>query len=106
MDEVNRQTPETLYNALQKTVIGQDQYLKDLCTAAWMHNLRYQHFLYTGETIDRPKQNILCLGPSGSGKTLAVQTIGQLLDLPVIIADASALTGAGWNLSCHSLIPS
>ena len=39
MDEVNRQTPETLYNALQKTVIGQDQYLKDLCTAAWMHNL-------------------------------------------------------------------
>ncbi len=97
MDEVNRQTPETLYNALQKTVIGQDQYLKDLCTAAWMHNLRYQHFLYTGETIDRPKQNILCLGPSGSGKTLAVQTIGQLLDLPVIIADASALTGAGWK---------
>ena len=81
MDEVNRQTPETLYNALQKTVIGQDQYLKDLGTAAWMHNLRYQHFLYTGETIDRPKQNILCLGPSGSGKTLAVQTIGQLLDL-------------------------
>ena len=54
MDEVNRQTPETLYNALQKTVIGQDQYLKDLCTAAWMHNLRYQHFLHRRN--NRPSQ--------------------------------------------------
>lgn len=97
MDEINKQTPETLYSELKKTVIGQDQYLKDICTAAWMHNLRYQHFIYTGETIDRPKQNILCLGPSGTGKTLAVQTIGKLLDLPVLIEDASALTGAGWK---------
>lgn len=97
MDEINKQTPETLYKELKKTVIGQDQYLKDLCTAAWMHNLRYQHFLHTGETIDKPKQNILCLGPSGTGKTLAVQTIGKLLDLPVLIEDASALTGAGWK---------
>lgn len=97
MDEINKQTPETLYSELKKTVIGQDQYLKDICTAAWMHNLRYQHFIYTGETIDRPKQNILCLGPSGTGKTLAVQTIGKLLDLPVLIEDASALTGAGYS---------
>lgn len=97
MDEINKQTPETLYKELKKTVIGQDEYLKDLCTAAWMHNLRYQHFMTTGETIGQPKQNILCLGPSGSGKTLAVQTIGKLLDLPVLIEDASALTGAGWK---------
>lgn len=97
MYEINTQTPETLYKELKKTVIGQDEYLKDICTAAWMHNLRYQHFMITGETIDQPKQNILCLGPSGTGKTLAVQTIGKLLDLPVLIEDASALTGAGWK---------
>lgn len=97
MTEENKITPESLFEKLRKTVIGQEQYLKDLCTAAWLHNLRYQHFNRTGEEINRPKQNILCLGPSGTGKTLAVQTIGKLLKLPVLIEDASSLRGAGWK---------
>lgn len=90
-------TPETLFKELKKTVIGQDRYVKDLCTAAWLHSLRYSHFMRTGEVIGKPKQNLLCLGPSGSGKTLAVQAIGKILDLPVLIQDASALRGAGWK---------
>lgn len=90
-------TPEQIYRKLKKSVIGQDKYLKDLSTAAWIHSIRYQHFLNTDEPLDRPKQNILCLGPSGSGKTLAIQELGKILELPVLIEDASSLRGAGWR---------
>ena len=79
MDNV---TPETLYKELSKTVIGQEGYLKSLCNAAWLHNLRYGHYKHTGEALDKPKQNILCIGPSGTGKTLAVEQLGRLLNLP------------------------
>ena len=90
-------TPETLYQELSKTVIGQEGYLKSLCNAAWLHNLRYQHYKQTGEVLDKPKQNLLCTGPSGTGKTLAVEQLGRLLDLPVIIENASMLRGEGWK---------
>lgn len=90
-------TPETLYQELSKTVIGQEGYLKSLCNAAWLHNLRYQHFKQTGETLTKPKQNILCIGPSGTGKTLAVEQLGRLLNLPVVIENASMLRGEGWK---------
>lgn len=90
-------TPETLYQELSKTVIGQEGYLKSLCNAAWLHNLRYQHYKQTGEVLDKPKQNLLCIGPSGTGKTLAVEQLGRLLDLPVIIENASMLRGEGWK---------
>lgn len=90
-------TPETLYQELSKTVIGQEGYLKSLCNAAWLHNLRYQHYKQTGEVLDKPKQNLLCIGPSGTGKTLAVEQLGKLLDLPVIIENASMLRGEGWK---------
>lgn len=90
-------TPEQIYNKLKKSIIGQDRYLKDLSTAAWMHGIRYQHYLNTDEELARPKQNILCLGPSGSGKTLAIQELGKILELPVLIDDASSLRGAGWK---------
>lgn len=90
-------TPKQLANRLRKTIIGQDRWLDTLCTSAWMHNLRYRHFLNTGESISQPKTNILCLGQSGTGKTLAIQTLAKLLDLPIVIEDASALRGAGWR---------
>jgi len=90
-------TPETLYQELSKTVIGQEGYLKSLCNAAWLHNLRYQHFKQTGETLTKPKQNILCIGPSGTGKTLAVEQLGRILNLPVIIENTSMLRGEGWK---------
>lgn len=90
-------TPETLYQELSKTIIGQEGYLKSLCNAAWLHNLRYQHYKQTGEVLDKPKQNLLCIGPSGTGKTLAVEQLGRLLDLPVIIENASMLRGEGWK---------
>lgn len=90
-------TPETLYQELNKTVIGQDEYIKALSNAAWLHYLRYQHYKHTGEAITKPKQNILCIGPSGTGKTLAVEQLGKILNLPVIIENASMLRGEGWK---------
>ena len=90
-------TARDLVKELQKTVIGQNAWIETLCTATWMHNLKYKHFLGTGETITQPKLNILCIGKSGTGKTLAIQTLGKFLDLPVVIEDASALRGAGWR---------
>ena len=90
-------TPQTIYDQMKKTIIGQDEYLKALSNAAWLHHLRYQHFIDTAHFLDNPKQNLLVIGESGSGKTLAVQTLGKLLNLPVIIEDASSLTGEGWR---------
>jgi len=90
-------TPQALFNQLRNTVVGQDEYLKALCNAAWLHNLRYRHFMDKGNFIAKPKQNLLVIGKSGTGKTLSVQTLGNLLNLPVIIEDASSLTGEGWR---------
>lgn len=90
-------TPETLYHELSKTVTGQKDYIQALSNAAWLHYLRYQQYKNTGEAISAPKQNILCIGPSGTGKTLAVEQLGRLLNLPVIIENASMLRSEGWK---------
>lgn len=90
-------TPQTIYDQIRKTIIGQDEYLKVLSNAAWLHHLRYKHFMNAGVFIEKPKQNMMVIGESGTGKTLSVQALGQLLNLPVIIEDASSLTGEGWR---------
>jgi len=99
-------TPEKIFQELRQTVVGQDEFLKTLSSAAWTHHLRYQFLMDTGEYIGKPKQNLLVIGGSGTGKTLAVQTLGKLLNLPVIIEDASSITGEGWRgKSISSIIP-
>lgn len=90
-------TPQTIFQQLQKTIVGQDEYLKALSNAAWLHQLKYQNFMDKGNIIEKPKQNLLVIGNSGTGKTLAVQTLGKILNLPVIVEDASSLTGEGWR---------
>ena len=96
MEQMNF-TPQTLFKELQKTIVGQDEYLKGISNAAFLHSLRYRHFTNTGNILEKPKQNLLVIGGSGTGKTLALQTLGSLLNLPVIIEDASMLTGEGWR---------
>jgi len=96
MKELNV-TPQQIFDQLRKTIIGQDDYLKALSSAAWLHGQKYQHFMDTSDLLDKPKQNLLVIGRSGTGKTLAVQTLGRILNLPVIIEDASSLTGEGWR---------
>ena len=90
-------TPEKLVAELQKSIIGQDHYLQDLSTAIWMHSLRKQVYETSGEFIFKPKTNVLVLGKSGTGKTSAIQALAELLDLCVVIEDASTFTGSGWK---------
>lgn len=90
-------TPETLVEKLKENVIGQDRYLKDLCTSVWMHSLNRDAEERLGYSVDGVKLNMLVLGKSGTGKTFAIQSLAQLLDLNLVIEDASVFTGAGWK---------
>lgn len=92
-----QQTPEKLVEKLKETIIGQDRYLKDLCTSVWLHSLRRDLFLKTGEHSSSPKLNMLVLGKSGSGKTSTIQAFARELDLCTVIEDASLFTGTGWK---------
>lgn len=90
-------TPDTMYRALKKSIIGQDNYLKDLCSCIWMHNQRRLHYVETGEKLTQPKFNMLVIGKSGMGKTSSIKEVAKLLNIPVIIEDASQLRGTGWR---------
>lgn len=96
MDKKNW-TPDSMFNKLRKSIIGQDSYLKDLCSCIWLQNQRREYFLETGEGLSQPKFNMLVLGKSGMGKTSSVKAVASLLDMPVIIEDASEFRGAGWK---------
>lgn len=90
-------TPAALEAEMKKKIRGQDGYLHDLATCLWLHNQRRDHFLRTGQRISKPKYNMLVVGKSGMGKTSAIQAAAELLDIPVVIEDASELRGAGWK---------
>jgi ATP-dependent Clp protease ATP-binding subunit ClpX len=90
--------PREIYEFLDAYVIGQDQAKKSLSVAVYNHYKRIQ----SGgdrpgdEAVELAKSNILLLGPTGSGKTLLAQTLARLLNVPFAIADATALTEAGY----------
>jgi ATP-dependent Clp protease ATP-binding subunit ClpX len=90
--------PREIYEFLDAYVIGQDKAKKALSVAVYNHYKRIQ----SGgerpgdETVELAKSNILLLGPTGSGKTLLAQTLARLLNVPFAIADATALTEAGY----------
>lgn len=95
--EEQKWTPESLAEKLKAHVIGQDRYLKDLCTAVWLHNLWKETEERSGHEVEGVKLNMLVLGKSGTGKTFAIQSLAKLLDLNLVIEDASLFTGAGWK---------
>ncbi len=89
--------PREIYSTLDDYVIGQDSAKKVLSVAVYNH---YKRVKYEGKNskddIDLQKSNILLMGPTGCGKTLLAQTLAKILNVPFCIADATALTEAGY----------
>jgi ATP-dependent Clp protease ATP-binding subunit ClpX len=89
-------TPRKLYEQLNQYVIGQDRAKKILSVAVYNHYKRINAGLEVEDEVELQKSNILLVGPTGCGKTLLAQTLAKLLDVPFSIADATALTEAGY----------
>ena len=93
-------TPQETREFLDQYVVGQDQAKKVLAVAVFHHYRRLQYQQQnTGvrrDEVELAKSNILLLGPTGCGKTHMAQTLARLLNVPFAIADATALTEAGY----------
>lgn len=90
--------PQEIFDYLSEYVIGQEKAKKTLSVAVYNH---YKRVLDTGEDIvdddvELQKSNIVMIGPTGCGKTLIAQSLAKILDVPFAIADATALTEAGY----------
>ncbi len=93
-DEINLMKPREIKAFLDEYVIGQDAAKKVLSVAVYNH---YKRVLAGPQSdVELQKSNILMLGPTGSGKTLLAQTLAKMLNVPFAIADATALTEAGY----------
>jgi ATP-dependent Clp protease ATP-binding subunit ClpX len=88
--------PREIFDFLNDYVIGQDYAKKILSVAVYNHYKRVQSGAYHDADVELSKSNILLLGPTGCGKTLLAQTLARMLNVPFAIADATALTEAGY----------
>ncbi len=93
-EEINLLKPEEMKAFLDEYVIGQDEAKKVLSVAVYNHYKRIMASKDLG--VELQKSNILMLGPTGCGKTLLAQTLAKILNVPFAIADATALTEAGY----------
>jgi ATP-dependent Clp protease ATP-binding subunit ClpX len=98
LDELPK--PAEIRDFLEGYVIGQDKAKKTLAVAVYNHYKRIQSQEKTrdsrSEPVELAKSNILMLGPTGCGKTYLAQTLAKMLNVPFAIADATALTEAGY----------
>lgn len=86
--------PKDIYRVLNQYVVGQDRAKRVLSVAVYNHYKRVK--AGAGNEVELQKSNILLIGPTGSGKTLLAQTLARILNVPFAIADATALTEAGY----------
>ncbi|MEJ7833351.1 MAG: ATP-dependent Clp protease ATP-binding subunit ClpX [Nocardioides sp.] len=102
LDELPK--PQEIFEFLNSYVIGQEQAKKSLAVAVYNHYKRVQAGLQPvsgkhsskEEVVEVAKSNILVIGPTGCGKTYLAQTLARMLNVPFAIADATALTEAGY----------
>ena len=88
--------PREIKSFLDDYIIGQEQAKKILSVAVYNHYKRIQAGASSSDEVELSKSNILLIGPTGCGKTLMAQTLARMLDVPFAIADATALTEAGY----------
>jgi ATP-dependent Clp protease ATP-binding subunit ClpX len=92
----NLPKPREIYDVLQEYVVGQDAAKRALSVAVYNHYKRVQIGQSDENEVELGKSNIMMLGPTGCGKTLLAQTLARILNVPFAIADATALTEAGY----------
>ncbi|MEY4503368.1 MAG: hypothetical protein RLZZ576_622, partial [Actinomycetota bacterium] len=101
-DETELPKPKEIFAALDEYVIGQEQAKRALSVAVYNHykRIRSRGTLTTAgkehDDIEIAKSNILMIGPTGCGKTYLAQTLAKKLNVPFAVADATALTEAGY----------
>ncbi len=88
--------PKEIYDFLNDYIIGQEHAKKILSVAVYNHYKRIQFGAGNDADVELAKSNILLIGPTGCGKTLLAQTLARMLNVPFAIADATALTEAGY----------
>ncbi|MFG2074722.1 ATP-dependent Clp protease ATP-binding subunit ClpX [Nonomuraea maritima] len=88
--------PREIHAFLDQYVIGQDEAKRALSVAVHNHYKRVRRPVKEDDPVELGKSNILLVGPTGSGKTYLVRTLARLLDVPFAVADATALTEAGY----------
>ncbi len=88
-------SPKEIYEHLNEYVVGQDRAKRVLSVAVYNHYKRISS-PRLADDVELEKSNILLIGPTGCGKTLLAQTLARILDVPFCIADATALTEAGY----------
>jgi len=95
LDLDNLPRPRDIYEVLNDYVVSQEEAKRTLSVAVYNHYKRVQMGTEEGD-VELQKSNILLLGPTGCGKTLLAQTLARILNVPFAIADATALTEAGY----------
>ncbi|HEX5584904.1 ATP-dependent Clp protease ATP-binding subunit ClpX [Gaiella sp.] len=95
-DIENLPKPREIWEVLNEYVVGQEPAKRTLSVAVYNHYKRVQMMQVDDSDIELQKSNILLLGPTGCGKTLLAQTLARILNVPFAIADATALTEAGY----------
>ena len=94
--DINLLTPQEIKDFLDQSVIGQEEAKKVLSVAVYNHYKRILSVKNNATDVELQKSNIIMLGPTGCGKTLLAQTLAKIINVPFAIADATALTEAGY----------
>jgi ATP-dependent Clp protease ATP-binding subunit ClpX len=96
LDLENLPRPRDIYSVLNDYVVSQEEAKRTLSVAVYNHYKRVQMAQAEDGEVELQKSNIMLLGPTGCGKTLLAQTLARILNVPFAIADATALTEAGY----------